>query len=372
MLQQNNNYMLNQTKKAQAAMEFLMTYGWAILIVIVAIGSLTYSGVLGGATFLPEKCTISTGSGLFCEDFAASPGIVILRLRNALPNPVTITEATITQGENSCGLTGLQSVTIPASSSTYLTLTDGLTCTLLTIPGEKLKGDISITFVKKQLPRTTQGDLLVKPASGVIDVDATNSETKGSSDYISWEHTTGNGDNRLLIVGISFDETTSVQDVTYDGISFDESIGVGEYENKVRTEIWYLVDPSEGENTIRVDLNDASDNIVAGSITFTGVNQTDPISNWGSNSGKSTNPTITVISAVGNIVVGVIGQRRVHSDEELTAGIGQTEQWQVASSNELVGEANTEVGTTTVVMEWTSPENKEWAISTASINMASE
>ena len=33
-------------KKAQAAMEFLMTYGWAILVVLVTIGALAYFGVL--------------------------------------------------------------------------------------------------------------------------------------------------------------------------------------------------------------------------------------------------------------------------------------------------------------------------------------
>ena len=31
-------------KKSQAAMEFLMTYGWAIVIVLVAIGALAYFG----------------------------------------------------------------------------------------------------------------------------------------------------------------------------------------------------------------------------------------------------------------------------------------------------------------------------------------
>ena len=29
-------------RKSQAAMEFLMTYGWAILVVLVAIGALAY------------------------------------------------------------------------------------------------------------------------------------------------------------------------------------------------------------------------------------------------------------------------------------------------------------------------------------------
>ena len=33
-------------KKSQAALEFIMTYGWAILVVLVAIGALAYFGIL--------------------------------------------------------------------------------------------------------------------------------------------------------------------------------------------------------------------------------------------------------------------------------------------------------------------------------------
>jgi len=40
-------------RKSQAALEFLMTYGWAILVVLIAIGALAYFGVLSPARFLP-------------------------------------------------------------------------------------------------------------------------------------------------------------------------------------------------------------------------------------------------------------------------------------------------------------------------------
>jgi len=42
-------------KKGQAAMEFLMTYGWAILVVLAAIGALAYFGVLSPNKLLPER-----------------------------------------------------------------------------------------------------------------------------------------------------------------------------------------------------------------------------------------------------------------------------------------------------------------------------
>jgi hypothetical protein len=67
-------------KKAQAAMEFLMTYGWAILVVLVAIGALAYFGVLSPSKFLPQSCTI--GSGISCNDFKVSTDQVQLVMRN--------------------------------------------------------------------------------------------------------------------------------------------------------------------------------------------------------------------------------------------------------------------------------------------------
>jgi len=39
---------MRKNKRAQAAMELLMTYGWAILVVLFAIGSLFYFGVFSG------------------------------------------------------------------------------------------------------------------------------------------------------------------------------------------------------------------------------------------------------------------------------------------------------------------------------------
>ncbi len=47
------------SKKGQAAMEFLMTYGWAILVVIAAIGALAYFDVFSADNLLPETTTFA-------------------------------------------------------------------------------------------------------------------------------------------------------------------------------------------------------------------------------------------------------------------------------------------------------------------------
>lgn len=46
--------------KGQAALEFLMNYGWAILVVLIVIGALSYFGVLSPDRFIEDKC--------FCSD----------------------------------------------------------------------------------------------------------------------------------------------------------------------------------------------------------------------------------------------------------------------------------------------------------------
>jgi hypothetical protein len=74
-------------RKAQAAMEFLMTYGWAILVVLVAIAALAYFGVLNPGRFLPESCTI--GAGVACQDFRVSGPNATIVVRNGMGSGIT-------------------------------------------------------------------------------------------------------------------------------------------------------------------------------------------------------------------------------------------------------------------------------------------
>jgi len=52
--------------KAQSAMEYLMTYGWAILIIAVVLGALFSLGVFSGSSLLGTSCIAS--SGFLCQN----------------------------------------------------------------------------------------------------------------------------------------------------------------------------------------------------------------------------------------------------------------------------------------------------------------
>ncbi len=80
--------------KAQAAMEFLSSYGWAILVSFAAIGSLVYFGILDPSKLLPDKC-IGT-AGLDCAGKASITGAasaVEFVVRNNLGAPIEIYSA---------------------------------------------------------------------------------------------------------------------------------------------------------------------------------------------------------------------------------------------------------------------------------------
>ncbi|MFH1134359.1 MAG: hypothetical protein V1735_07790 [Nanoarchaeota archaeon] len=78
-------------KRGQAAMEFIMTYGWAILVVLAAIGALAYFGVLNPRNFVPDKCMFP--AGLTCTEkpvFFDDGDNIDIVLANGLPEDIQI------------------------------------------------------------------------------------------------------------------------------------------------------------------------------------------------------------------------------------------------------------------------------------------
>jgi len=77
---------MNRNSKGQVAIEFMMTYGWAILASMLVIGALAYFGITNPATTLPDKCTFS--NAFQCSDYMITPGETSVRLINTLGQTV--------------------------------------------------------------------------------------------------------------------------------------------------------------------------------------------------------------------------------------------------------------------------------------------
>ncbi|MBD3204096.1 hypothetical protein GF327_07405 [Candidatus Woesearchaeota archaeon] len=102
-------------KKAQAAMEFLMTYGWAVLVVVAAIAAMSYFGVLSTNKFLPFSCNFPAGTA--CIDkpvIDAENDRINLALKNNLGYDINMTGfVNITQGCSSPEIISINNMAPP-------------------------------------------------------------------------------------------------------------------------------------------------------------------------------------------------------------------------------------------------------------------
>jgi hypothetical protein len=87
-------------KKAQSAMEYLMTYGWAILIVIIVAAALYALGIFNPATYTGRIPTGFTTLGAPTDWDLASDGNFSTILKNNLASQITVFTVTATMGSN--------------------------------------------------------------------------------------------------------------------------------------------------------------------------------------------------------------------------------------------------------------------------------
>ena len=67
-------------KKGQSALEFIMTYGWALVVLLLVISSLWFT-FGGDKFFVNEKCMM--GPGFLCKDFSVDEGSIQLKVLNS-------------------------------------------------------------------------------------------------------------------------------------------------------------------------------------------------------------------------------------------------------------------------------------------------
>jgi hypothetical protein len=80
--------------KSQAALEFLTTYAWAFLVILITLGALYYFGVFDFAKFLPQRCLFT--SQFECLDFSFVGDDVRFRLLNNIGETINIVSFDIT------------------------------------------------------------------------------------------------------------------------------------------------------------------------------------------------------------------------------------------------------------------------------------
>jgi len=83
--------------KGQTAIEYLMTYGWAILIILIVAGVLAYYGIFAPSGFLgPTARGFGQVQVLNPWSLAAVNGVMTLNLENRVGGTISITNITYT------------------------------------------------------------------------------------------------------------------------------------------------------------------------------------------------------------------------------------------------------------------------------------
>ncbi len=214
--------------------------------------------------------------------------------------------------------------------------------------------------------------LLSLPTSALSTIlpDAVSSAT-GNTASLAWSHTIGSGSDRILIVGVSNRRTNrTVNSVTYGGISLTRIGTRNSGANSSRMQMWYLLAPPQGTAQVIVTLSGGT-TVVGGAISFFGIHQTTPMGAFASAAGTGFAASLSVGSAVNDIVVDVAVARGTALS--LTPGVGQTSHWNTGTgtgTNDVRGAGSRKNGASSVTVSWALGAFTDWAVGAVSLKPA--
>jgi len=216
---------------------------------------------------------------------------------------------------------------------------------------------------------------------------------------ISFNHTTGTGTNRLMLVGVSWNCGTT--DRTISSITFTPDGGSALSLTEVKTQqytwptnnyrytaIYSLLNPDPGvSGTVNITFSGAvSNGIIAGAANFAGVDQTTPLGTPNGavgtgSSAPSNSPSVTLTGLTGNeLVFDSVFIGASSASHTLTPDSGQSQLWSIngyslSTSFNVIGAASTKQATgTSATMSWTAEgygtTATRWAIAAVPIKPA--
>ncbi len=213
------------------------------------------------------------------------------------------------------------------------------------------------------------------PSSGIA-FDAASSSQVDNATQMTLSHTVGSNTNRVLVVAVSAKDTTVFplgMSMSYAGQAMTriDKKNFISGTNYMGTELWYLLNPPAGTNTVSVSFNSAMDGITMGAVSLTGVQQQAPEVKKTA-VGTSATASATLTTLTNN--AWVIDSLGIQSGAVITTvGSGQTQRYFQDNSNDIVGAASTKpvatAGSTT--LQWNFASSKAWGVVAAAFAPAS-
>lgn len=131
-------------KRGQAAMEYLMTYGWALLVIVLVLGALIYLGVLNPGARVQDNCNLPIG---FKCEVASLRGDGTLSLKITNQQAITLYNVQVGcitgTGIETKAVTGTKADLAPGSSANLNCKLEGFTGKQI---GEIANGEVMLGY----------------------------------------------------------------------------------------------------------------------------------------------------------------------------------------------------------------------------------
>jgi len=144
--------------KGQAALDFLMTYGWAIALVVIIAAVLFALGIFDVGNFLGSKA--SGFSGVAVKGWALdTAGTFTMRVSNQVGQQISVGNATVTIGSTAAALNFTAFNLATGQDSAVLSSAPGAFGVQASGSGYTAKAAIKYTDLNANFPYATSGTL---------------------------------------------------------------------------------------------------------------------------------------------------------------------------------------------------------------------
>jgi hypothetical protein len=196
-----------------------------------------------------------------------------------------------------------------------------------------------------------------------------------SGTSLSWSHTTGAGNDRILLVSVdAFTRSgapTTVSSVFYGPTQITQSLTSMDSGTRVRSYVYYLLNPDSGTKTIAVTFG-SSTVATGGSVSYSNVNQTSPIAASNVANGTGASSQTISLNALGSYSKLLFGHMASQATSSYTAndnGGGQQNRWSQTGSYSHGGTnyyyqgrgSDKSVTSGSVNVGWTTTASVNWA-----------
>jgi hypothetical protein len=138
---------MRKNTKSQAAMEFLMTYGWALLVVLIVIAALAYFGLLNPSRFLPDRVDLSPG--LEVRTASVDENSIVMIIQNNMGKPLFNLQINATECNGSRGVLS-DPIHLPDGKTERIIINCGDTSPV----GSKFNSNLRVNYSTRTLSNT--------------------------------------------------------------------------------------------------------------------------------------------------------------------------------------------------------------------------